>query len=126
MMGVGFKQAFAGSESGLLFNDLAAEALVQSLVSISLGAEVMEYRTMSRCIVHGALAAEVRVLALWRLLQENTAVYEITVVDAKDNVILTMEELVLKLTAMHTKGAGFWKRPLRSDPHGITEAAYQT
>lgn len=104
-MGIVFKD-FVESQAERVFNDLAMEELIRSLVRITSDADEIEFRSLLRCTVYGALGREVKVLASWRLLQEGKAVYEITVNDAQGNVILTMEELVVKLVSVSAEAVG--------------------
>ncbi|WP_410511161.1 SDR family NAD(P)-dependent oxidoreductase [Paenibacillus sp. BR2-3] len=98
LMNVRLKSFADLSDSKVLFSYSAVEEIVQSLVQLTQHTQNYELCELRRCTVFSPLGGEVKVFAKWRTLNNQMLACQIYIMDQQQNMLVTMEELTLRLT----------------------------
>ncbi|WP_052769817.1 type I polyketide synthase [Paenibacillus sp. IHB B 3415] len=95
---VRLKETLDSAQNRALLHYSAVEELLGCLVRLAAQADRVEYRKLLRCTVIGPLTRDVQVLARWRTMSDGLTAVDISILDPQARVLMTMEELTLKLT----------------------------
>lgn len=95
---VRLKEPLDSAQNRALLHYSAVEELLGCLVRLAAQADRVEYRKLLRCTVLGPLTRDVQVLARWRTMSDGLTAIDISILDPQARVLMTMEELTLKLT----------------------------
>ncbi|WP_052421896.1 SDR family NAD(P)-dependent oxidoreductase [Paenibacillus sp. FSL P4-0081] len=95
---VRLKEPLDSAQNRGLLHYSAVEELLGCLVRLAAQADRVEYRKLLRCTVLGPLTRDVQVLARWRTMSDGLTAVDISILDPQARVLMTMEELTLKLT----------------------------